>query len=42
VSDEAIASQQGVADVFAKAGLIGRRVDMRPCGTTASTPFKEA
>lgn len=30
VSDAAIASQQGVADVFAKAGLIGRRVDMRP------------
>lgn len=34
VSDEAIASQQAVADVFAAAGLIGRRVDMRPLWDT--------
>jgi sulfonate transport system substrate-binding protein len=30
VDDAAIKSQQKVADVFADAGLLGRRVDVRP------------
>lgn len=43
VTDDAIASQQGVADVFAKAGLIGRRVDMRPLWDNRFNPkIKEA
>ncbi len=43
VSDAAIASQQGVADVFAKAGLIGAHVDMRPLWDDRFNPqIKEA
>lgn len=34
VSQEAITSEQKVADVFAEAGLIARRVDMRPLWDT--------
>jgi sulfonate transport system substrate-binding protein len=35
ISDAAIASQQGVADAFAAAGLIPARSTCAPCGTTA-------
>jgi len=43
VSEQAIVSQQGVADVFSKAGLIGRRVDMRPLWDNRFNPqIKEA
>jgi sulfonate transport system substrate-binding protein len=42
VSDAAIASEQGVADVFARAGLVGR-VDMRPLWDARFNPqIKEA
>ena len=34
VTDEAIASQQQVADTFAKAGVIPAAVDVRPLWTT--------
>ena len=43
MSEQAIVSQQGVADVFSKAGLIGRRVDMRPLWDNRFNPqIKEA